>query len=97
MTPETATSAVPIVAADIGAIGPMRVGQWLVRIGERVSEGDRLVELLADGVLYVVPSPASGLLTQVECPPGSGCVAHRKLGLITPDAASVDTLGSMRN
>ena len=76
-----------IVAPDIGASGPMRLGQWLVAVGEPVSEGDRMVELIADGVLWDVPSPAGGTLHDQSVRTGQAVVVGERLGAIASPAA----------
>ena len=41
------------------------VSLWLVEVGDAVTEGDRVVELLSDSVTVDLPSPASGVLTEM--------------------------------
>jgi 2-oxoglutarate dehydrogenase E2 component (dihydrolipoamide succinyltransferase) len=41
------------------------VSLWLVDVGARVLEGDRLLEVSADGVTVDLPSPAAGVLSRV--------------------------------
>ena len=48
---------------DLGLI-PVRVSLWLVETGSEVSEGDRLLEVMAGEVTVDLPSPASGLLVE---------------------------------
>jgi pyruvate/2-oxoglutarate dehydrogenase complex dihydrolipoamide acyltransferase (E2) component len=51
---------------DLGLAGePTVVSQWLVDLGGRVAEGDRLLEVSADGVTVDLPSPIGGVLAQV--------------------------------
>jgi pyruvate/2-oxoglutarate dehydrogenase complex dihydrolipoamide acyltransferase (E2) component len=53
-----------ILLPDIGA-GPhtIRVVQWLVDRGSDVLAGDRILEVAATGVLFVVSAPETGVLT----------------------------------
>jgi pyruvate/2-oxoglutarate dehydrogenase complex dihydrolipoamide acyltransferase (E2) component len=52
-----------IVLPEIGAgPHPIRVVQWLVDLHSEVLSGERLVEVAATGVLFVVSAPASGIL-----------------------------------
>jgi len=52
-----------IVLPEIGAGShPIRVVQWLVDPRTEVLFGERLVEVAATGVLFVVSAPASGVL-----------------------------------
>ena len=58
---------IPIELPDLGSgDAPVRLVQWLVDVGSEVIEGERLAEVLADGVLFHVAAPASGLLTGIE-------------------------------
>jgi pyruvate/2-oxoglutarate dehydrogenase complex dihydrolipoamide acyltransferase (E2) component len=43
---------------------PITLSVWLVRIGDRVVEGDRIAELLAGPVTLDLESPATGILAE---------------------------------
>lgn len=53
----------PLVMPDLG-LGeiPLRVSQWLTRIGQETIEGDRLLEIVAGEVSIDLPAPRSGTL-----------------------------------
>jgi pyruvate/2-oxoglutarate dehydrogenase complex dihydrolipoamide acyltransferase (E2) component len=53
----------PIIVPDLGLDG-LTLSLWLVEAGAEVSEGDRVVELLADGVTVDLSAPASGTLAE---------------------------------
>jgi biotin carboxyl carrier protein len=54
-----------VVVPELGLPGiPLRASVWHVAPGERLNQGDRLVELVADGVLIDIPAPAAGLLVR---------------------------------
>lgn len=66
-----------IVLPEIGAgPHPIRVVQWLVDLNSEVLVGERLLEVAATGVLFVVSAPATGILrsqlvsTDAEIEPG---------------------------
>jgi pyruvate/2-oxoglutarate dehydrogenase complex dihydrolipoamide acyltransferase (E2) component len=44
---------------------PVAVSQWLVEPDGLVTVGDRLIELLADGVTVDLPAPTSGRLVEI--------------------------------
>jgi 2-oxoglutarate dehydrogenase E2 component (dihydrolipoamide succinyltransferase) len=44
---------------------PIVLSLWLVPAGSEVTEGDRIVEVLADGVTVDLPAPASGVLVDI--------------------------------
>jgi pyruvate/2-oxoglutarate dehydrogenase complex dihydrolipoamide acyltransferase (E2) component len=48
---------------DLGNV-PVVACSWYAAIGERVVEGDRLVEILAGDVTIDLPSPAAGIIIQ---------------------------------
>lgn len=50
---------------DLGLPGrPLTASVWLVRRGSEVTEGDRLLEVLAGEVTVDLSAPASGILTK---------------------------------
>lgn len=53
----------PIIVPDLGLDG-VTLSLWLVEAGSEVTEGDRVVELLADGVTVDLSAPASGMLVE---------------------------------
>jgi 2-oxoglutarate dehydrogenase E2 component (dihydrolipoamide succinyltransferase) len=53
----------PIIVPELGLDG-VALSLWLVEVGAEVSEGDRVVELLADGVTVDLSAPASGVLIE---------------------------------
>ena len=58
---------VPVVVPDLQAGGaPIRVVQWLVDAGTQVYSGDRVVELVANGIVFHVEAPAEGVLSEIE-------------------------------
>ncbi|HZT82095.1 MAG TPA: biotin/lipoyl-containing protein [Gemmataceae bacterium] len=52
-----------IILPELGA-APVRLSAWFADAGDVVYEGDRLVEVLADGATFDVPSPATGRLAE---------------------------------
>jgi pyruvate/2-oxoglutarate dehydrogenase complex dihydrolipoamide acyltransferase (E2) component len=54
-----------IVVPDFDLAGvPLAISAWLVGPGERVYEGDRVVEILAGEVTIDIGSPAAGVLVE---------------------------------
>lgn len=53
---------------DPGQDGPQEasVSFWMFEVGDRVSEGEDLVELVTDKASYTVEAPASGRLLEVQ-------------------------------
>jgi pyruvate/2-oxoglutarate dehydrogenase complex dihydrolipoamide acyltransferase (E2) component len=55
---------------------------WHVRAGDRVTEGDRVAELLIPGATFDVPAPASGVLTERTAQPGDPLRPGQVIGTI---------------
>lgn len=64
---------------------PVRFGQWLAENGDAVHEGERVAEVLADGVLVYVTAPASGVLQCNDLSPGAEMTVASSLGMIRAD------------
>jgi pyruvate/2-oxoglutarate dehydrogenase complex dihydrolipoamide acyltransferase (E2) component len=59
---------VAVILPDLGASPetPILVSYWHVARGQRVWEGDRLVEVLVGPTAFDVPSPATGRLVKIH-------------------------------
>ena len=44
---------------------PIVATTWMVELGEEVTEGDRMLEVVAGSVSVDLPTPASGILAEV--------------------------------
>jgi pyruvate/2-oxoglutarate dehydrogenase complex dihydrolipoamide acyltransferase (E2) component len=52
-----------VTLPEIGAgPHPIRVVQWLIDVNSEVLDGERLLEVAATGVLFVVNAPVGGVL-----------------------------------
>ena len=59
------TESFPLRVPELGA-DQIEVVQWLVEVGSPVNEGDRVVELLASGVLFHLSADQSGVLSRQD-------------------------------
>ncbi|MCH8047293.1 MAG: biotin/lipoyl-binding protein [Planctomycetes bacterium] len=64
---------------------PITVSLWLVEPGERVIEGDRVVEILAGAATVDLPAPTSGVLVEVLVDEDDRVKAGQTLGYIEPE------------
>ena len=82
-----------LVLPDLG-LGAQEiiVSLWLVRAGSEVSLGDRLIEVLADGVTVDLPAPANGVLVEMLVAEEQPISVGQTLGIIEspPDEATDD-------
>jgi pyruvate/2-oxoglutarate dehydrogenase complex dihydrolipoamide acyltransferase (E2) component len=75
------TQRIPVVLPDLGS-QQTTIVQWLVEVPAKVTSGDRILELLADGVLFHLAAEADGWLVQQECRRGCGVTPGETLGWI---------------
>jgi pyruvate/2-oxoglutarate dehydrogenase complex dihydrolipoamide acyltransferase (E2) component len=62
---------------------PILVGQWLVEVGREVSEGDRILEIVAGSATVDLPAPASGILQETLVAEDDRIHVGQTLGAIT--------------
>jgi 2-oxoglutarate dehydrogenase E2 component (dihydrolipoamide succinyltransferase) len=65
-------------------ITEVEVIQWFKGVGDRVEEGEALVELEADKSQVSVEAPASGTLAEILAEEGAEVEVGAALGTITP-------------
>jgi 2-oxoglutarate dehydrogenase E2 component (dihydrolipoamide succinyltransferase) len=59
----------PLTLPDLGTgAEELRVSCWLVDLGDTVDEGDRVIEILMDGITFDVLAEQSGTLAHIERP-----------------------------
>jgi pyruvate/2-oxoglutarate dehydrogenase complex dihydrolipoamide acyltransferase (E2) component len=63
---------------------------WYARPGERVFEGDRVVELLLEGATFDVASPCTGRVVENLLVVGEAAPPGRVLGYIEEQTPSTD-------
>jgi pyruvate/2-oxoglutarate dehydrogenase complex dihydrolipoamide acyltransferase (E2) component len=71
----------PIVLPDVGA-APVVLSVWFANVGDAVYEGDRLVEILAQGATFDVPAPATGRLAEKVAYPDDPLRPGQVLGVV---------------
>jgi pyruvate/2-oxoglutarate dehydrogenase complex dihydrolipoamide acyltransferase (E2) component len=71
----------PILLPDLGT-APVVLSVWFAAVGERVYEGDRLVEVLVDGATFDVPAPATGRLAEKTAYPDDQLTPQQILGMV---------------
>ncbi len=76
-----ATSRVPIVVPELGADGVM-FSLWHVRVGDRVTAGDRVAEVLIPGAIFAVGAPVSGVLVERTAQSGTPLTTGQTIGAI---------------
>jgi pyruvate/2-oxoglutarate dehydrogenase complex dihydrolipoamide acyltransferase (E2) component len=77
-----------ILLPELGAV-PLVLSVWFADLGDPVYEGDRLVEVLAGGATFDVPSPATGRLAQKRALPDDLLKPGQVLGAVEVDEESI--------
>jgi pyruvate/2-oxoglutarate dehydrogenase complex dihydrolipoamide acyltransferase (E2) component len=72
---------VPITVPELGS-DRATFSLWHVRAGDRVTEGDRVAELLVPGAVFDVPAPATGVLAERSAKPNDPLSVGQILGTI---------------
>ena len=73
-----------IVLPELGA-SPVWLSTWFADLGDRVYEGDRLVEVAVPGATFDVAAPATGWLTEKRALPRDRLEAGQVLGVLELD------------
>ncbi len=55
-----------IAIPELGDVEQVRVVRWLAVEGQRVHQGQEIVELEADKAVFVIEAPGSGILRQIS-------------------------------
>ena len=74
----------PILLPDLGT-APVVLSVWFAAVGDRVYEGDRLVEVLVDGATFDVPAPATGRLAEKSAYPDDRLAPGQTLGVVVEE------------
>ncbi|MEM7811830.1 MAG: biotin/lipoyl-containing protein [Planctomycetota bacterium] len=86
MSQPPSPSARPIVCPELGSDAG-RVTVWLAEVGEEVTAGDRVVEVLLPGLSLDVSAGAGGLLSRIDRRNHQPVASGDVLGWIEPFAA----------
>jgi pyruvate/2-oxoglutarate dehydrogenase complex dihydrolipoamide acyltransferase (E2) component len=70
---------------DLGEVEDVRVIAWLKAVGDRVQDGDDLVEVETEKTTFVIPSPHSGRLARIAAGEGASVVRDGLLGELDRD------------
>jgi pyruvate/2-oxoglutarate dehydrogenase complex dihydrolipoamide acyltransferase (E2) component len=82
---------VPIVVPELGNGDlAVRLGCWLVDVGDEITQGDRLAELVLPGTVFELTATASGRLTRIERANGAAVECGTVLGMFIPDRQESD-------
>jgi pyruvate/2-oxoglutarate dehydrogenase complex dihydrolipoamide acyltransferase (E2) component len=75
---------VPITVPELGS-PRATFSLWHVQVGDRVTEGDRVAEVLIPGAVFDVAAPVSGMLAERAVQPGDALAPGRQIGEIQED------------
>ena len=71
----------PIILPELGA-EVIRLSVWFVDPGDRVYEGDRVVEVLSNGATFDVLSPVTGRFVEKNAHADDPLVTGQVLGMV---------------
>jgi pyruvate/2-oxoglutarate dehydrogenase complex dihydrolipoamide acyltransferase (E2) component len=72
-----------IILPELGeGIKKATVSYWYFKVGERVNEKDDLIELITDKATFNLPSPSSGVISEIIIPEGEIVDVGTVLGVI---------------
>lgn len=64
--------------------GEFKVANWLAEVGDEIMTGDRIVEILTPGVVFVIEATTEGRLKRIDVPVDGSLTATTTLGWIEP-------------
>lgn len=67
---------------DLGDTDKIELLKWFVGVGEKVEEGQELVELVTDKASFPVESPFDGVILEILKPAGSLVIKDEILGIL---------------
>jgi 2-oxoglutarate dehydrogenase E2 component (dihydrolipoamide succinyltransferase) len=70
------------------SVSEATVSTWFKKPGDAVKQDEMLCELETDKVSVEVPSPVTGVLTEIIAPEGSTVAANARLAIVTEGAAA---------
>jgi len=70
------------------------VSRWLKKVGDTVKEDEPIVEIMTDKVNTELPSPASGVLTQILIQEGELVQVFAAMGVIEPAGTAVPAVAA---
>ncbi|MDZ4394648.1 2-oxoglutarate dehydrogenase complex dihydrolipoyllysine-residue succinyltransferase [Cypionkella sp.] len=73
------------------SVSEATVSTWFKKPGDVVKQDEMLCELETDKVSVEVPSPVSGVLTEIIAPEGTTVAANARLAIVTEGAAGAKT------
>jgi pyruvate/2-oxoglutarate dehydrogenase complex dihydrolipoamide acyltransferase (E2) component len=76
----------PIILPEVGA-DKVRLSVWFVDPGDKVYEGDRVVEVLSNGATFDVSSPVTGRFVEKKAHADDPLVPGQVLGMVEVEEA----------
>ena len=77
---------IKVVLPDLGeGIAKATVSYWFVKDGERIKEKDDLVELTTDKATFNLPSPCTGVISEIMYSEGDAVEVGQILAIINEE------------
>ena len=80
-----------VILSELGeGIEKVTISYWYVNEGEHIEEGDNLVEVATDKEVFNIPSPYSGIVSQIFFEEGEVVNVGEVIALIEEDTQQLD-------
>lgn len=67
---------------DLGDTDKIELIKWYTKIGDKVQEGQEILELVTDKAAFPVESPVNGVLSEIRVPAGAIVQKYEVLGVM---------------
>ncbi|MBP7281194.1 MAG: lipoyl domain-containing protein [Leptospiraceae bacterium] len=67
---------------DLGDTDKIELIKWYSKIGDKIQEGQEVLELVTDKAAFPVEAPVNGILSEIRVPAGATVQKYEVLGVM---------------